>query len=67
MTVPDKADKYNNMMKGITTGPMPNRVKEVVQEKLDLKSKSEAEAVAAVAAFTYVKSLDEDGVFGMAK
>ena len=67
VTVPDKADKYNNMMKGVTSGPMKKQVKDVVQEKLDLKKSSEAEAVAAVAAFTYVKTLDEDGVFAAPK
>ncbi|NJO32942.1 MAG: hypothetical protein HC869_07150, partial [Rhodospirillales bacterium] len=27
VTIPDKADKYNNMMKGITAGPMRKQVK----------------------------------------
>lgn len=67
VTVPDKADKYNNMMKGVTSGPMKNQVKNVVQEKLNLTKASEAQDVAAVAAFEYVKTLDEDGVFADAK
>lgn len=67
VTVPDKVDKYNNMMKGVTSGPMKNQVKDVVEKPLNLKKSSEAEDVASVAAFTYVKSLDEDGVFPDAK
>jgi cytochrome c553 len=66
VTVPDKADKYNSMMKGITSGPMANQIKDVVGEKLKLKG-AEAQDVAAVAAFTYVKTLDagdeQGGVF----
>jgi hypothetical protein len=58
VTVPDKADKYNSMMKGITSGPMANQVKEVVADKLKLKG-AESQDVAAVAAFTYVKTLDD--------
>lgn len=58
VTVPDKADKYNNMMKGVTTGPMRHHVKEV-QEDLKLKKSGDARDVAAVAAFTYVKTLDD--------
>jgi hypothetical protein len=67
VTVPDKADKYNTMMKGVTSGPMKNQVKDVVEKPLNLKKLSEAEDVASVAAFTYVKSFDEDGVFPDAK
>ena len=67
VTVPDKADKYNNMMKGVTSGPMKNQVKDVVEKPLNLKKLSEAEDVASVAAFTYVKSFDEDGIFPDAK
>ena len=58
----EKADKYDTMMKGVTTGPMKNRLKEL-QGKLgdagkDLKSSDLAD-VAAVAAFEYVKTLDD--------
>jgi len=58
----EKADKYNSMMKGVTTGPMKKRLKEL-KEKLgdagkDLQPKDLAD-VAAVAAFEYVKTLDD--------
>jgi hypothetical protein len=58
----EKADKYDTMMKGVTTGPMKNRLKEL-QDKLgdagkDLKASDLAD-VAAVAAFEYVKTLDD--------
>ena len=58
----EKADKYDSMMKGVTTGPMKKKVKGL-KEKLGeagkkLKTKDLAE-VAAVAAFTYVKSFDD--------
>jgi hypothetical protein len=58
----EKADKYDTMMKGVTTGPMKNRLKEL-QDKLgdagkDLKTSDLAD-VAAVAAFEYVKTLDD--------
>ena len=33
VTIPDKADKYNQMMKGITSEPMAKKLKEI-QEKL---------------------------------
>ncbi len=58
VTIPDKADKYNNMMKGITSGPMKKQVK-AVKKELGLKKTSQAQDVAAVAAFSYVKSLDD--------
>ena len=58
VTVPDKADKYNNMMKGVTSGPMKNQVK-AFQNEFKIQKSSEAEAAAAVAAFTYVKTLDD--------
>jgi hypothetical protein len=50
------------MMKGVTTGPMKQRLKEL-QEKLgdagkNLKTSDLAD-VAAVAAFEYVKTLDD--------
>lgn len=62
VTVPDKADKYNNMMKGVTAGPMRKQVNERVQDKYDTNA-GEARDIAAFAAFEYVKTLDEDGVF----
>ena len=63
VTIPDKADKYNNMMKGITAGPMRKQVKDLVEDKLKLKF-PEAQDVAAVAAFTYVKSFDDGSELG---
>lgn len=56
--VPDQADKYNNMMKGLTSGPMRRHVSKVKKE-LGLKKLSDAQDAAAVADFTYVKSLDD--------
>jgi hypothetical protein len=57
-----EVDKYDSMMKGVTTGPMKQRVKEL-KEKLgdagkDLKPSDLAD-VAAVAAFEYVKTFDD--------
>ena len=62
VTVPDKANKYNNMMKGLTTGPMRKQLKKV-QKWLAKQGKKvklrEARDVAAVAALEYVKTLDD--------
>ena len=70
VTIPDKADKYNQMMKGITSDPMDKKVKEIREQlekegkKLDLKQMRD---LAAVSDFEYVKTLDdgsaEGGVF----
>jgi hypothetical protein len=58
----ENADKYDSMMKGVTTGPMKQRLKEL-QEKLGDSGKnlktSDLADVAAVAAFEYVKTLDD--------
>jgi len=58
----EKADKYDSMMKGVTTGPMKNRVKDL-QEKLGDAGKSlkfnDLAEVAAFVALEYVKSLDD--------
>ncbi|PON15654.1 hypothetical protein C2W62_22665 [Candidatus Entotheonella serta] len=55
-------DKYDSMMKGVTTGPMKKQVKALKGKLGDagkkLKSKQLAE-VAAVAAYEYVKSFDD--------
>jgi hypothetical protein len=62
VTIPDKADKYNTMMKGLTSDPMVKKVKELSDElakggkKLDL---NQVRDLAAVADFTYVKTLDD--------
>ena len=70
VTIPDKADKYNQMMKGITSEPMEKKVKEVGEElKKGGKqlNASQMKDVAAVSDFEYVKTLDdgsaEGGVF----
>ena len=70
VTVPDKADKYNQMMKGITSEPMEKKVKEVGEQvKKEGKQLTAAQVrdVAAVSDFEYVKTLDdgsaEGGVF----
>lgn len=67
--IPDK-EKYDSMMKGTTAGPMKKRVKELKKKLAELGHKlktRDAQEVAAVAAFTYVKTLDdgseEGGVF----
>jgi hypothetical protein len=62
VSIPDKADKYNSMMKGLTTDPMLKKVKEVTEQlakdgkKLDAKQSKE---LAAVADFHYVKTFDD--------
>lgn len=57
-----EVNKYDSMMKGVTTGPMKKQVKALKGKLGDtgkkLKSKDLAE-VAAVAAFEYVKSFDD--------
>ena len=62
VSVPDKADKYNQMMKGITSDPMAKKVKEM-QEQLEKEGKKltpqQMRDVAAVADFSYVKTLDD--------
>jgi mono/diheme cytochrome c family protein len=62
VTIPDKADKYNQMMKGITSEPMAKKIKEI-QERLEKEGKKLTEAqvrsLAAVSDFMYVKSLDD--------
>ncbi|GIX48105.1 MAG: hypothetical protein KatS3mg131_2316 [Candidatus Tectimicrobiota bacterium] len=60
VTVPDKADKYNNMMKGITTGPMKKQLDEV-EKLLEKKGKKvkDVRDIATVAALEYVKTLDD--------
>jgi len=70
VTIPDKADKYNQMMKGITSEPMEKKVKEVGEQvKKEGKQLTAAQIrdLAAVSDFEYVKTLDdgsaEGGVF----
>lgn len=62
VTIPDKVDKYNSMMKGLTSGPMKDAVKthlsDVQKNGKKLKT-SELRDVAAVADFHYVKSFDD--------
>jgi len=70
VTVPDTADKYNQMMKGITSEPMAKKLKEL-HEQLEKDGKKinpqQMRDVSAVADFEYVKTLDdgsaEGGVF----
>ncbi len=58
----EKADKYDSMMKGLTTGPMKKQVKALKKKLGDagkkLKTKDLA-AIASVASYEYVKSLDD--------
>ena len=62
VTIPDKADKYNQMMKGITSEPMAKKLKEV-HEQLEKDGKKinpqQMRDVSAVADFEYVKTLDD--------
>jgi hypothetical protein len=58
VSIPDKVDKYNNMMKGLTSEPMKKPVKELIQDKMKL-TPSQAQDLAAVADFEYVKTFDD--------
>ena len=56
------ADKYDSMMKGVTTGPMKKRTKELQKKLADMGHKVKPKAareIASVAAFEYVKSFDD--------
>lgn len=60
--VEPKTNKYDSMMKGVTTGPMKKRAKEL-QKKLasmgvKVKPKG-ARDIATVAAYSYVKTFDD--------
>jgi hypothetical protein len=58
----ENADKYDSMMKGVTTGPMKKRVKDIKDKLGDAGKKlkpNDLADVAAVAAFEYVKTLDD--------
>jgi pentatricopeptide repeat protein len=62
VSIPDKADKYNTMMKGLTSDPMVKKVKELSEQmekegkKLDI---NQIRDLAAVSDFMYVKTLDD--------
>ncbi len=62
VTIPNTADKYDAMMKGITSGPMKKAVKAMGKELAGngkkLKSSRQRD-VAAVASFLYVRSFDD--------
>ena len=63
VTIPDKVDKYNSMMKGVTTGPMKKALKAMAKQVeadagIKLKSKDQRD-VAAVATYLYVRSFDD--------
>ena len=70
VSIPDKADKYNQMMKGITSDPMDKKIKEI-HGQLEKDGKKltlpQMRDLAAVSDFEYVKTLDdgsaEGGVF----
>lgn len=67
VTIPDKADKYNQMMKGITSEPMKKKLKEI-QDQLAKDGKKVTPAqmsdIAAVAGFMYVKTFDDNSAQG---
>jgi len=67
VTVPDTADKYNQMMKGITSEPMAKKLKEL-QEQLEKDGKKinpqQMRDVAAVSDFMYVRTLDDGSEHG---
>jgi hypothetical protein len=62
VSIPDKADKYNAMMKGLTSDPMVKQVKEIGEQlakegkKLDT---NQLRDLAAVADFMHVKTFDD--------
>ena len=62
VTIPDQADKYNQMMKGLTSAPMTQKLKEV-QEQLANGGKKltphQMRDVAAVADLAYIKTFDD--------
>lgn len=62
VSIPDKADKYNQMMKGITSEPMAKKLKEL-QEQLGKEGKKLTAAqmrdLAAVSDFEYVRTFDD--------
>ena len=63
VTIPDQVDKYNSMMKGITSGPMKKALKAMAKQFAEengkkLKSKEQKD-VAAVATYLYVRSFDD--------
>jgi len=63
VTIPDKVDKYNSMMKGITSGPMKKALKAMAKQVqadagIKLKSRNQKD-VAAVATYLYVRSFDD--------
>jgi hypothetical protein len=56
------ADKYDSRMKGVTTGPMKKKVRELKEKLGDAGKKlkpNDLADVAAVAAFEYVKTFDD--------
>ena len=67
VTVPDTADKYNQMMKGITSEPMAKKLKEL-QEQLEKDGKKinpqQMKDVSAVSDFMYVRTLDDGSEHG---
>jgi hypothetical protein len=67
VTIPDKADKYNQMMKGITSEPMAKKIKDL-QEQLGKEGKKltplQMRDLSAVADFEYVKTLDDGSDHG---
>jgi len=62
VSIPDTADKYNQMMKGITSEPMAKKLKDV-QDQLAKDGKKLTAAqlrdLAAVCDFMYVKTFDD--------
>ena len=67
VSIPDKVDKYNQMMKGITSDPMDKKIKEIHGQlekdgkKLTLPHMRD---LAAVSDFEYVKTLDDGSEHG---
>jgi hypothetical protein len=62
VTIPDKADKYNNMMKGLTSDPLVKRLKDI-EAKLKQDGKTAdpqlVRDITAVADFMHVKTFDD--------
>ena len=56
------ADKYDSMMKGLTTGPMKNRIRELQKKLKEMGIKAsprDAADIATVADYRYVQTFDD--------
>jgi hypothetical protein len=67
VSIPNKANKYDSMMKGLTSGPMKDAMK-TMTENLEKEGKKLSSAqerdVAAVSDFIYIRSFDDGSELG---